>query len=56
MDDLLKQDYSTGQLSDAEKVLEAYAKLPENKRPMLLVIMNALISGMEIQEALAKGN
>lgn len=38
---------------DAEKILEVYAKLPDNKKPMLMVIMNALISGMEIQEMLA---
>ena len=28
---------------DAEKILEVYAKLPDNKKPMLMVIMNALI-------------
>lgn len=48
-----KKNYSPEQLDDAEKVLEAYAKLPESKKPILLVIINALISGMEIQEALA---
>lgn len=47
------ENYSPEQISDAEKILEVYAKLPEDKKPILLVIMNALISGMEIQEALA---
>lgn len=45
--------YTQEQLDDAEKVLAVYNKLPEDKKPILLVIMNALISGMEIQEALA---
>ena len=47
------ENYSPEQISDAEKILEVYAKLPDNKKPVLMVIMNALISGMEIQEALA---
>lgn len=47
------KDYSPELISDAEKILEVYAKLPDNKKPMLMVIMNALISGMEIQEMLA---
>lgn len=47
------KDYSPELISDAEKILEVYAKLPDNKKHMLMVIMNALISGMEIQEMLA---
>jgi len=47
------ENYSPEQISDAEKILEVYAKLPDNKKPMLMIIMNALISGMEIQELLA---
>ncbi len=53
MDALKEKNYSPEQLDDAEKVLAVYKKLPEDKKPILLVIMNALISGMEIQEALA---
>lgn len=54
MDALVKEkNYSPEQLDDAEKVLAVYKNLPEDKKPILLVIMNALISGMEIQEALA---
>lgn len=37
------KDYSPELISDAEKILEVYAKLPDNKKPMLMVIMNALI-------------
>lgn len=47
------ESYSPEQISDAEKILEVYAKLPDNKKPVLMVIINALISGMEIQEMLA---
>lgn len=47
------ENYSPEQISDAEKILEVYAKLPDNKKPVLMVIINALISGMEIQETLA---
>ena len=53
MNAVKNENYSPEQISDAEKVLEVYAKLPDNKKPMLMVIMNALISGMEIQEMLA---
>lgn len=38
------KDYSPELISDAEKILEVYAKLPDNKKPMLMVIMNALIT------------
>ena len=47
------ESYSPEQISDAEKILEVYAKLQDNKKPVLMVIINALISGMEIQETLA---
>lgn len=47
------ENYSPEQISDAEKILEVYAKLPDNKKPVLMVIINAVISGMEIQETLA---
>lgn len=47
------ENYSPEQISDAEKILEVYAKLPDNKKPVLMVIINALISGMEIHETLA---
>lgn len=47
------ENYSPEQISDAEKILEVYVKLPDNKKPVLMVIINALISGMEIQETLA---
>lgn len=47
------ESYSPEQISDAEKILEVYAKLPDNKKPVLMVIINAFISGMEIQEMLA---
>lgn len=53
MNAVKNENYSPEQISDAEKILEVYAKLPDNKKPMLMVIMNALISGMEIQEILA---
>ncbi len=48
------ENYSPEQISDAEKILEVYAKLPDNKRPMLMIIINALISGMEIQELISE--
>lgn len=38
------ENYSPEQISDAEKILEVYAKLPDNKKPVLMVIINALIS------------
>lgn len=53
MNAVKNENYSPEQISDAEKILEVYAKLPDNKKPILMVIMNALISGMEIQEMLA---
>ena len=53
MNAVKNENYSPEQISDAEKILEVYAKLPDNKKPMLMVIMNALISGMEIQDMLA---
>ena len=53
MNAVKNENYSPEQISDAEKILEVYAKLPDNKKPMLMVIMNALISGMEIQGMLA---
>ena len=53
MNAVKNENYSPEQISDAEKILEVYAKLPDNKKPMLMVIMNALISVMEIQEMLA---
>lgn len=53
MNAVKNENYSPEQISDAEKILEVYAKLPDNKKPMLMVIINALISGMEIQEMLA---
>lgn len=53
MNAVKNENYSPEQISDAEKILEVYAKLPNNKKPMLMVIINALISGMEIQEMLA---
>ena len=54
MNVLKSENYSQEQINDAEKILEVYAKLPDNKKPMLMVIINALISGMEIQELLAR--
>ena len=53
MSAIKNENYSPEQISDAEKILEVYAKLPDNKKPVLMVIINALISGMEIQEMLA---
>lgn len=53
MNAVKNENYSPEQISDAEKILEVYAKLPDNKKPVLMVIINALISGMEIQETLA---
>lgn len=53
MNAVKNENYSPEQISDAEKILEVYAKLPDNKKPVLMVIINALISGMEIQEMLA---
>lgn len=48
------ENYSPEQISDAEKILEVYAKLPDNKKPMLMIIINALISGMEIQKLISE--
>lgn len=47
------KNYSPDPIDDAREILEAYKKLPDDKKPVLMVIINALISGMEIQETLA---
>lgn len=53
MNAVKNENYSMEPIDDAREILEAYKKLPDNKKPMLMVIINALISGMEIQEILA---
>ena len=45
--------YTQEQIDDAKKVLEAYSKLPEEKKPIFAAMMNAFISGMEAQEQLS---
>lgn len=50
----MNEAYSPDQANDAERILEVYAKLPEDKKPVLMIVLNALISGMDIQERLTE--
>lgn len=53
MNTTIERSCSPESIDDAREILEAYKKLPDDKKPVLMVIINALISGMEIQETLA---
>ena len=46
--------YSAEQVSDTEKLLGIYKKVPEEKRPLLVAVMDAFASGMQTQERLAE--
>lgn len=50
------EDYITHQIEDARKILNAYISLPQNKRPILVVMMEAFINGMETQERLSNNS
>lgn len=47
------EDYITHQIEDARKILDAYISLPQNKRSILVVMMESFINGMETQERLS---
>ncbi|MDD3251801.1 MAG: hypothetical protein PHV18_04480 [Lachnospiraceae bacterium] len=51
----LINSYTPEQINDAKIILEAYAKIPEEKKPIFAAMMNAFISGMETQERLSGG-
>ena len=44
--------YTAEQLKDAEKLAEALASLPEDKRSIVIMMTNSFIAGMEAQEAI----
>lgn len=44
--------YTAEQLKDAEKLAEALASLPEDKRDIVIMMTNSFIAGMEAQEAI----
>lgn len=44
--------YTAEQLKDAEKLAEALASLPEDKRGIVIMMTNSFIAGMEAQEAI----
>lgn len=50
------ENYIAQQIEDARKILNAYISLPQNKRPILVVMMEAFINGMETQERLSNNS
>ena len=47
-----QERYSAEQVSDTEKLLDIYKKVPDEKRPLLLAVMDAFANGMQTQERL----
>ena len=46
------EGYTENQIRDARQVLDVYARMPEEKKPIFTAMMSAFISGMEAQERL----
>jgi len=44
--------YTPEQLTDAEKILDAYNRVPAEKKGVLVAMFGAFVSGMETQERL----
>lgn len=49
------EGYTEEQIKDARKILDVYARMPEEKKPIFTAMMSAFISGMEAQERLNSG-
>lgn len=49
------EGYTEEQIEDARKILDVYARMPEEKKPIFTAMMSAFISGMETQERLNSG-
>lgn len=47
------EGYTEEQIEDARKILDVYARMPEEKKPIFTAMMSAFISGMEAQERLS---
>lgn len=47
-----KMKYTAEQLSDAEKMAETLARIPKEKRILVVMMTNSFIAGMEAQEAI----
>ncbi len=45
--------YDPEQIADARKLLDAYANVPTQQRPIFTAMITAFISGMDTQKALA---
>ena len=53
--DALKKNpvqYTADQLNDAERFMKIMASIPENKRPIFRMVVNAFISGLEARKEL----
>lgn len=44
--------YTAEQLSDAERVAAALAKIPEERRTLVTMMTNSFMAGMEAQKAI----
>lgn len=44
--------YTAAQLSDAERMAAAIANVPEEKRPLVIMMTNSFMAGMEAQKAI----
>lgn len=49
---MVATEYTTKQLTDAEQVAATLSKIPEEKRPLVVMLTNSFIAGMEAQQAI----
>lgn len=54
MEQKIIEEATPEQIADAKKILDACARVPVDKKPVIFAILNAFISGMESQERLNK--
>ena len=52
MTTVTRAGYTPEQLTDAEKILKAYDKVPADKKSVFVAMFGAFVSGMETQERL----
>lgn len=49
---MAERKYTTEQLGSAERVAEALASIPEEKRALVVMMTNSFMAGMEAQRAI----
>lgn len=45
--------YTEDQINDARKILDVYERVPDEKKPVFMAMMNGFMNGMEMQERIS---